>query len=479
MYECPRCGRENVRSELAFAVECEGCGQMASVAFDAYLGSALHMAAERAPTVADPRWHEAHGQLAALEVRMGEGLASGEVEAWRAAARAFWPLLVRLYPAFHTPRFPRSDAGPAAREAAYTEAQIDRWSLTLFHPEVAHGYRRYVHSWSTLPATPSTRSPAIVEQMFVNQADFQRGLLEHWDPSRCGLAPVPVTAGARAAANRVIRAVLAEGAPWLTPPQRRMLAGNHGIALDTATEAAKHASWDVARLNGGIHGLTPLIYVGGVHVDDQEAYLWVSFHGVGTYWTRSGPDDTTIDCNVIWSWNIEDSRTGVPVEAVLDEYCDTTPTMYTGHGHPNNDCRFGFFPLGAYHVTVNETDKEFQFNSVGFGDRKGEFFDYGMSQVNDLGSGSTESQVDAAIADGFFDHFKVKALDLFGDNIDPGQSDDSLYGIDWHLKVSPTHTEDYDYITRTDKFNTAPTDFLDNIDSRQGNLSGWNTDCTF
>jgi|ETNmetMinimDraft_26_1059896.scaffolds.fasta_scaffold74129_2 hypothetical protein len=53
MYECPRCGRENVSHELSFAVECDGCGQTASVAFDAYLGSALHIAAERAPTVAE------------------------------------------------------------------------------------------------------------------------------------------------------------------------------------------------------------------------------------------------------------------------------------------------------------------------------------------------------------------------------------------------------------------------------------------
>lgn len=242
------------------------------------------------------------------------------------------------------------------------------------------------------------------------------------------------------------------------------------------TIAALHAGgYSVAQLNGGIHGLTPVIYVGGVNTTKQEVYLWMSFHGVGTYWSRSSAEDQTLDCTVIWSWNIDDSRSGVPVVAELDDYCDTSPYMYTGHG--TDTCKFGFFPLGAYHVMVAENDGFYQLNSVSLENRKVEYFDFGASQLNDLEGTATEGLVDAAIDNTYFAHFRIQAQDFLGDEVHARQSNDSLKGIDWEGEVSTSQSEDYDYITRTDKFSPSPEDFIDDIAAVQSSLHSWTSNC--
>ncbi len=226
-------------------------------------------------------------------------------------------------------------------------------------------------------------------------------------------------------------------------------------------------------LMGGRDGITPVIYVGGVDPDEQEVFLWISYHGAASFWY--GDHNNENHCNQIWSFNIDDSENVVGTD--LEDYCDAA-SLYSGHGTASYDCRFGFFPLGVFGVTMADGYQEFTFER---GDKTTTFVDGGGAQLHDdTNDTNNESWVDGALDGAYFMAVTFGGDDdVLGTNCDPGDPGDSLHGIDWDDGVNGDSAS-FVYKERTSRFTQVdPSSFESAIASAQNTApwGNWTSGC--
>jgi len=245
-------------------------------------------------------------------------------------------------------------------------------------------------------------------------------------------------------------------------------------------------------LNGGEDGVNFVIYVGGVNVENNDVFLWISYHGTPTMMAHtSEPFGNELEmCNPLWSFNNPDKS----VNSVLRDYCATASySRYSGHvSNANHDnARFGWFPLGAFDIWhVDDSPNQYQLRQ-GSNVIELEGVDGGTSFLADLDCNSSMSQVSTALTDGgATGRFKLQHLTieeatshlLMGDEYHPGDENDTLKGLVWSSVVGTSN--EWVYINRTSvlkdegSYTTETSDFEDDIEDIQNQAPyNFTSDC--
>jgi hypothetical protein len=229
-YTCVACDASETSSDLAYTRPCRSCDGTAFVHDEVYLESALGGWAREAHTAPAEAWTEARTELVRLSGLMQQAALRPDPGTWRAHARAHWRLLAWLHPVSD-----RRSLASAGDIGAFVAAQVQWWELLTFEAAVADPYRAYRRLAGVTPDAPSPGSIGHAAAIMDEARAFLEAALARWDHARLPLTS-PSADVLRQAQLALLWWLVADSNPWLSRPQRKMLAMNH-VTLDHAVSA--------------------------------------------------------------------------------------------------------------------------------------------------------------------------------------------------------------------------------------------------
>lgn len=229
-YTCVACRGSETSSELAYIRPCRSCDGSAFVHDEVYLDSDLGRWAREASADPAQAWTAASAELVRLVGLMQQAALRPDPGTWRSQAMAHWRLLAWLHPISDRRDFTRS-----ADFETFVAAQVQWWELLTFESAVADPYRAFRRLAASPPDQPSPGSIGHAAALMDEAQRFLEAGLSRWDHAR-----FPLTSSSAGVLRQTQLALLwwlaADSNPWLSRPQRKMLAMNHAT-LDHAVSA--------------------------------------------------------------------------------------------------------------------------------------------------------------------------------------------------------------------------------------------------